>query len=202
MNPSRLPRLLQLVVLAALARGDAAHAQELPPLVIEMRGGAALPVSSFRTGPDQGGEIVRAPTFGLHFVYRSSAGWGPYAGFSQHRFDCADDGCPGAEYVATTWDFGAQRTLGLHGWIRAGVLFGRLEREFAGAGAPPGEGGVAGVSSLSLGAEGGAGVRVPLRGRLALTPGLRYGWLNTRFRDDGLMRMRWVAADLGLAIAF
>jgi hypothetical protein len=195
---------MPLVVLAALARPDAARAQDLPPLAIEMRGGAALPVSSFRTGPDQGGEIVRAPTFGLHFVYRSSAGWGPYAGFSQHRFDCADDGCPGAEYVVTTWDFGAQRTLGGYGWIRAGVLFGRLEREFAPAGAPTaneGEG-IPGVSSLSLGAEGGAGVRVPLRGRLALTPGVRYGWLNTRFREDGLVQMRWVAADLGLAIAF
>ena len=184
-------------MLAALAPARRARAQDLPPLVIEVRGGAALPVSSFRTGPDQGGDIVRAPTFGLHFVYRSSAGWGPYAGFSQHRFDCADDGCPGAEYVATTWDFGGQRTLGRFGWIRAGVVFGRLEREFA-----LGEGATAGVSSLSMGAEGGAGVRVPLRGRLALTPGARYGWLNTRFRDGALVQMRWVAADLGLAIAF
>jgi hypothetical protein len=195
---------MPLVVLAALTPAGAARAQDLPALVIEMRGGAALPVSSFRTGPDQGGEIVRAPTFGLHFVYRSSAGWGPYAGFSQHRFDCADDGCPGAEYVATTWDLGVQRTLGAYGWIRVGVVFGRLEREFAVAGVPAADAevGVPGVSSLSLGAEGGAGARVPLRGRLALTPGVRYGWLNTRFRDDGLVRMRWVAADLGLAIAF
>jgi hypothetical protein len=169
-----------------------------------MRGGAVLPVSSFRTGLDQGGEIERAPSFGLHFVYRSSAGWGPYIGFSQHRFDCDADGCPGAEYVATLWDFGAQRTLGRNAWLRAGMSFGRLERDFV-VGVPDQAG--AGVrrsrtSSLGLGAEGGAGLRIPLRGRMALTPGVRFGWLNTRFRDGPLMEMRWVAADLGLAIAF
>jgi hypothetical protein len=37
---------------------------------------------------------------------------------------------------------------------------------------------------------------------MAFTPGVRYGWLNTRCRDAGLMEMRWVSADLGLAIAF
>jgi hypothetical protein len=37
---------------------------------------------------------------------------------------------------------------------------------------------------------------------MSLTPGARYGWLNTRFRDDGLVRMRWLTADVGLAFAF
>ena len=79
----------------------------------------------------QHGSIVAAPTFGLHFVYRAPSGWGPYIGFSQHRFDCGADGCPGAEYVATMWDTGMQRTVGRNGplWIRLGVLFARTERE-------------------------------------------------------------------------
>jgi len=199
---SRVSPWFALVVLTLAVRP--AGAQELPPLVVEMRGGAALPVSSFRTGPDQGGAIERAPSFGLHFVYRSSGGWGPYVGFSQHRFDCGADGCPGAEYVATLWDVGAQRTLGDYAWLRAGMLFGRMERDFV-AGVPDEAGGAARrrrTSALGLGAEAGAGLRIPLRGRMAFTPGVRYGWLNTRFRDAGLMEMRWVSADLGLAIAF
>jgi hypothetical protein len=198
-------RALPLLVASVLALGARpARAQDLPPLVIEPRGGAALPVASFRTGPDHGGEIARAPSFGLHFVYRSSAGWGPYGGFSQHRFDCGGDGCPGGEYVATSWDFGAQRTLGSFGWLRAGVLFARLERDVVvGAGSTPGGRGAArAASSLSMGAEAGAGLRVPLRGRMSLTPGVRYGWLNTRFRDGGPVGMRWLAADVGLAIGF
>jgi hypothetical protein len=58
------------------------------------------------------------------------------------------------------------------------------------------------ASLLSLGAEIGAGVRVPVRGRLALTPGVRWGWLNTQFRDGPLARLRWVTADLGVALGF
>jgi hypothetical protein len=101
------------------------------------------------------------------------------------------------------WDFGAQRTLENYVWLRAALLFGRTERDFLvgpadGARAGPRRG----ASSLGLGGEAGAGLRIPLRGRMALTPGARYGWLNTRFPDGGLMEMRWVAADLGLAIAF
>jgi len=187
-----------LLLLALACAASPGGAQQLPPLVVEPRVGVALPVASFRTGPDEGGEIGAAPTFGLHFVYRSSAGWGPYVGFSQHRFDCGGDGCPGDEYVATSWDFGAQRTFGRFGWVRASILFARLEREFAVGGAPP----VEGVSSLSAGIEGGAGFRIPLPMRLSLVPGARYGWLNTRFRDDGLVRMRWLAADVGLAFPF
>src|SRR5687768_14055983 len=157
MTPLHVPLL---AALAGLALAVPARAQETP-LVIEIRAGAALPVGSFRTGPDRGGAIATAPSFGLHFLYRGPSGWGPYVGFSQHRFDCAADGCPGAQYVATTWDIGAQRTLGGWGWLRAGVLFGRLEQELA-------------TSSLSMGAEAGAGLRFPLRGLMALTPGVRF----------------------------
>ncbi len=155
------------------------------------------PLASFRTGPDRGGGIARAPTFGLHFVYRGPSGWGPSIGFSQHRFDCAADGCIGDEYVATTWDLGMQRTLGLYGWTRAGLLFGRVERDFA---ARAGTDRVA--SLLGLGVEGGVGLRIPVKGRLALTPGVRYGWLNAQFRDDGVARMRWAAGDMGIALGF
>ena len=66
-------------------------------------------------------------------VYRGPSGWGPVVGFSQHRFDCAKDGCPADEYVATTWDLAVQRMLGGHGWARLGAVFGRLERYLPGS---------------------------------------------------------------------
>src|SRR5262245_63878422 len=119
MTAARFARAVSLVgrpalLLLALAARPLAG-QDYPPLVVEGRVGAALPVRSFRTGPDVGGDIEPAPTFGLHFVYRAPSGWGPYIGFSQHRFDCGADDCPGAEYVATMWDTGMQRTVGRNG---------------------------------------------------------------------------------------
>ncbi len=199
MNPLRLA-FAAFAAFAGLAIAPAASGQDAP-LAIEARGGAVLPVAAFRTGPDAGGEITRAPSFGAHFIYRGPSGWGPYMGFSQHRFDCVADGCPGEKYVATTWDLGMERILAGHAWARAGVLFGRLERDFHGTGADSGRL-LHRASSLSLGAEVGIGLRVDLRGRMGLSPGLCYGWLNTRFRDDGLVRMRWVAGDLGIALGF
>ena len=185
------------LVLSLSARPVAA--QDYPPLVVEGRAGAALPVRAFRDGPDAGGEMRPAPSFGLHFVYRAPSGWGPYIGFSQDRFDCAMDGCPGAEYVGTMWDTGMQRTIGRAGalWIRLGVLFARIERDFAAA-----AGSERKTSDLSLGLEVGGGVRVPIRGRLSVTPGVRYDWLNAQFQDGPLIEMRWVTADLGVALGF
>ena len=189
-----------VVILATLPGSLAAQDS---PLVMEARGGLSVPVTSFRTGPDQGGEIARAPSFGVHIVYRGPSGWGPYVGFDQHRFDCAADGCPAhegdgsREYVDTNWDIGMQRTLGDFGWLRAGFLFGRVERDFAEVG-----GLARHVSLLGAGVEGGAGLRVPIRGRLSLSPGVRYGWLNTRFRDGDLIRLRWLTADVGVVLGF
>ncbi len=191
-----------LAVVALLIAPAPLQAQD-SPLVMEARGGLSVPLASFRTGPDRGGEITNAPTFGVHFVYRGPSGWGPYVGFDQHRFDCADDGCPphpgdaSREYVDTNWDIGMQRTIGNFGWVRAGFLFGRVERDFV-----EGAGLARHASSLGAGVEGGAGLRVPIRGRLSLSPGARYGWLNTRFRDGDLVRLRWLTADVGVVLGF
>lgn len=208
-HPAPAPRrrpARQLAIAALLLKlvvsGSFLAAQDTP-LAVEGRGGVTLPIASFRTGPDQGGEIGRASTFGVHFVYRGPSGWGPYAGFSQHRFDCAADGCPAhgrtraRQYVDTNWDIGLQRTLGNFGWVRAGFVFGRLERDFTEF-----EGVLPRTSSLGVGVEGGVGLRIPIKGRVWLTPGIRYGWLNTRFRDAGLVRLRWLAADVGLGLGF
>ncbi len=167
------------------------------PLAVEGRGGVALPVASFRTGPDQGGKIAPAPAFGVHFVYRGPSGWGPYVGFSQNRFGCRADGCPRDHYVATDWDLGVQRTIGGAGWVRVGAVFGRVERYFETAETP-----LHRTSSLGVGVEAGVGLRVTLPGRIGLTPGVRYSSFNTRFPDDTPLRLRWVSADFGIAFGF
>lgn len=188
-----------LAAAAAQPLGAQAPPPDYPRLVIEGRVGATFPVGPFRTGGNRGGAVEPAPTFGLHFVYRGLNGWGSQLGFSQHRFDCSADGCPRPD-VLTTWDLGAQRTLGASGrvWLRVAGVFGRLERDFA-PGSP-----LAGhrVSRLSVGGEARAGVRIPIRGRLVLTPGGGYGWFNTRFPHGPLVRIRWALADLGVAIGF
>src|SRR5687768_3125851 len=176
-TPRRRPPILPiLALLLGGAAGPRLSAQEIPPLSIEARGGVVLPLGGFRTGPESGGRIARAGTFGAHFVYRGPSGWGPYIGFTQHRYDCTADDCPGREYVATSWDLGMQRTLGPWAWARAGLLFGRMEKELADPVDPRRV-----ASLLGLGAEAGVGLRVPVRGRLALTPGARVGWLNNQF---------------------
>ena len=193
----RAPTRLLLALLVGGAAPSGLSAQDIPPLTIEARGGVVLPLGAFRTGPEAGGEIARAATFGVHFVYRGPSGWGPYIGFTQHRYDCTADGCPGSEYVATSWDLGMQRTLGPHGWVRAGMLFGRMEKELVDPVNPRRV-----ASLLGLGAEAGVGLRIPVRGRLALTPGARVGWLNNQFREGGVARQRWAAADFGVALGF
>ena len=197
-------RIALLGLLAAAALAQPLRAQDYPRLVIEGRGGASLPLGAFRSGPDTGGKMAGAAEFGLHFVYRGLNGWGAKLGFSQDRFDCTADGCPSGEYVLTSWDIGAQRTFGQNGpvWLRAGLLFGRMERDvFVPTFAPPTMTSAI-VSELSVGAEGGAGFRIPVRGRLALTPGARYGWLNTKFANRPVVQLRWLAADLGVALGF
>ena len=198
-----LPALFALAGLALWAARAPALAAQDSPLAVEVRGGAAFPVGSFRTGLDSGGQLARAPTFGLHLLYRGGSGWGPYVGFSQHRFDCAADGCPLDEYVLTSWDVGIRRTVGRHVWLRAGFVAGRAERYLvAGWLAPTEEAAAHAVSLLSLGAEVGAGLRLGIGGRIGLSPAVRYGWLNTRYREGGRVRMRWLAVGLGVALGF
>src|SRR5690606_8756239 len=153
-------RALALLVGALALAARPAAAQDTP-FLLELRAGTALPVASFRTGPDRGGEIGRAPTFGAHFVYRGPSGWGPYVGFSQHRFDCAADGCPGDEWVATTWDLGMQRVLGRYAWVRGGGVMGRLGRRRAGGGGGGDRSGVSAGGAARAGRRGAPGAGGP-----------------------------------------
>ena len=188
-------QLFHLVLALALTAG-ALSAQG--PLSLEVRAGGAAPVGSFhsRTGAAAGA------SFGAHFTYVRSARRAFYVGFSQHRFGCREGCLPGGDLVSTGWGLGTRLTLSplsaVAPWLRAGMVFDRVEsRPRADT-----EGGARTVSDLSLGGEVGGGATVRLGPRLSATPGVRYTLLNTRFREEGLVRMRYLVADLGLVIGF
>ena len=191
--------VLTLTALACMA--PVGLAGQRSPLSLEIRGGGGLPVASFATPPGAGEEMGGGPSFGLLFGYRRSVHTGIYVGFSQHRFDCARVGCPAdGRLVQTGWDVGFRADLSTGAWqprIRVGAVFSRVERD-AGSGGEV----VRHLSDLAAGFEAGVALAFPALGRYRLSPGLRYVWSNTRFPEAGLVRMRYVVADLGLIVAF
>jgi hypothetical protein len=169
------------------------------PLTLEVRAGVLAPVAGSREGRDRGGRIAPAGSFGVLFAIERSSSRQLYLGFSQHRLDCTDDGCGGdGRYIATAWDLGMRFDLREGDpvpWLRLGLTFPRVERERP---APLD----AEVSSLGVGIEAGVGVRVGLGGRLSLSPGVRFGAVDTGLPSGGTLRLRYLAADLGLVVGF
>lgn len=168
---------------------------------LEWRGGAAVPVGAFRAGLTPGGDLEPGTSVALQLVVPRGARGVFYAGFAQHRLRCAGTGCTGADdLVSTSWNVGARfhpvvRAWGP--WIRLGGVFDRSEADFIEDGAR-----VRRVSNLSVGGEVGAGFVVPVTPRMALSPGVRYTFLNARFPHAGPVRMRQVVADLGVVFGF
>ena len=169
------------------------------PLTLEVRAGVLAPVAGSREGRNRGGRIGPAGSFGVLFAIERSATRQFYLGFSQHRLDCTDDGCGGdGRYIATAWDLGMRfdlRALDPVPWLRLGVTIPRVERERP---APLD----AEVSSLGVGVEAGLGVRFGVGGRLSLSPGVRFGAVDTDLPSGGTLRLRYLAADLGLVVEF
>lgn len=200
MGPGRLRRFYPLFVLAALLHPGEVRGQAR--LAMEVRGGASIPAGAFTEGPRRGGELEAAPAFGLHFALRRNRWTGLYAGFSQLRFGCVDDGCrEGGELVSTAWDLGGHLRFrpGPWGpWARLGVVFARVESELPpreGSGPPP-------ASELGVGGEAGVGWRIRLADRLGLNPGVRYTRLDSRLDEDTVFRMRYWVADVGVVLGF
>ncbi len=187
--------LASLLALTPVAAPVAAQA----PLVVEGRAGALVPVSGFRTGPEQGGELGGGPSFGVGFALERSGGLHLTFGFSQHRIDCSDDGCGGEGlYVATSWDLGARLDFGSGAvvpWVRVGATAPRVERDRPDPTADD-------VTELGFGGEAGAGARVAVAGRFHLSPGVRFGAANTAIPSGGTLRMRYLVFDVGLVVGF
>ncbi len=178
---------------------EAIHAQAAP-LVVEVRVGASIPVPEFSSGSRVGEGVASGPSFGVRLAMSGSGRRTLYGGFSQHRFACDDAGCPtGGDFVATGVDAGLQINLVTRGSIVPWVRFGGLTTRVESPGLP---GSPEGVSSLGWGGEVGLGLYVGATRPVALNPGIRLVAVNTELPGGSLMRMRYIAADLGLALAF
>lgn len=194
------PRLAtRLVTLFALAAPTGLCAQA-SPLVLEVRGGGAIPVSSFANGSRVGEGGAAAPSFGVAFVMAGQGRRALYGGFSQHRFGCEAAGCAAdGEYVATGFDVGFRFDLRSTGslvpWVRLGAVTTRVEMP-----ALPGAQG--GISKLGIGGEAGVGLYVGVSSPVALVPGVRLTAVNTELPGGELLRMRYVVLDVALALAF
>ncbi len=194
-----LHALVLAVALSALGGVPARLAAQGSPLTVEARLGAAVPVSSFAHGTGVGEGATSGAAFGVEVTL--GTGWRTmYAGFSQLRFGCRDAGCPSGEpYVATGVNVGVRLALApgsrVIPWVGVGVLTTRVESP--GAGASP-----AGVSTLGWGGEAGAGLWVQATHYLAVTPGLRLSRASTELPGGAGLSLRYLVADLGLALTF
>jgi hypothetical protein len=167
---------------------------------VEVRTGASIPVGDFASGARVGEGVDSGPSFGVRLAMSGSGRRTLFGGFSQHRFACEDAGCPaGGDFVATGVDAGMQVNLVTSGsvvpWLRFGGLTTRVE-------SPGMPGSPEGVSSLGWGGEVGFGVYLGAASSVALNPGIRMVAVNTELPGGSVMKMRYVVADLGLALAF
>lgn len=161
-------------------------------LVVEARGGGAVPKGSFRM-PVAGADLSAGTAAGVHFALRRGSRTYISLGFSQLRFDCAGPSC-GAAWVSTQWEAGVRvdlRSSGVVPWLRLGVVTPSVENV-------PGEP----DAVRGWGGDAGAGVRVPLTTRLFLSPGVRFTAAELGRSAGPDATMRFLVADLGLVVGF
>lgn len=189
---------LASVALSVLAPSWAAG--QAAPLVVEVRGGVATPVGSFADGDGLGEGTSSGASIGFDLAFSGSGRRTFYVGFSQHRFVCAEAGCPpGGPFVATGFDLGFRFNLITRGpfipWVRLGAVTGQVESP--GVGLSP-----QGVGSMGYGGEVGVGIYLGAWNAVALNPGVRLTRVAAKLPGGSRLAMRYVVADLGFALAF
>ena len=188
--------ILLLGTLLITSRGEA----QITPLHLEVRGGAWIPAADLVGAQGFEGEASAAASFGVHFVLNN--GLTSYsAGFSEHRFGCAQAQCAEeVDFVSTSWDLGVRvnlRQAGIVPWVSLGASAALMEAHVETGGGVVREG-----SDRGWGYEVGAGVLVPVRGLLAINPAVRYGRSDVDFASRDTLETRYIIADLGLVLAF
>jgi hypothetical protein len=197
--PHRTPVVLALALCAWASPTRSLAAQDAP-LVLEVHGGAAVPLGSFANGSDAGEGVSAGSSLSLDLLLPGTGWRGLYAGFSQHRFGCEDAGCAGdGRIVATGFDVGVRLAL-LRGqsfvpWIRIGAITTRVETDDLG---DPN----LGVSKLGFGGEVGFGVLIGSRGTLGLNPGVRYALVGTELPGGSTLNMHYLVAQVAATLAF
>jgi len=190
--------------LASWALGGMASPETLAgqdsPLVVEARGGAAIPIRSFARGTDPGEGTSAGASFGADIALAGGGRWTPYVGFSQHRFGCEDAGCvAGGRYVATGFHGGARflpfPSWPVLPWLGVGAVTTHVETGDLG-------GANAGLSKLGVGGEAAFGVHIGSASRVALNPAVRYVALSSELPGGATLDMRYLVADVAVALSF
>ena len=191
-----------ILVLATLPLlvGAVDAAAQASPLIVEFRGGAAVPAFSFSDGDRPGEGVGVGPSFGVELALARGPRKSLTVGFSQHRFTCEELGCGSSEdFVATGMNVGMRVNLRTNGemipWVRLGGRSVRVEL-------PERDGTPAGTSDLGYGGEVGAGVYIGTFGAVGFDPGIRFTATNTELPSGDLLRLRHWVADLALVLAF
>ena len=188
--------ILLLGTLLIPIRGEA----QIPPLLLEVRGGAWIPTADLVGAQGFEGEASADVSFGVHFMLRS--GLISYvAGFSEHRFGCTQIRCGEAvDFVSTAWDLGVRlnlRQAGIVPWVSLGAIAALFDARVETGNDVAREG-----FDRGWGYELGAGVLVPLGGPFLVNPGVRYGRSDADFGPRGTLETRYIIADIGLVLAF
>ncbi len=188
------------MTLAALAAPAGPAAAQESPILVEGRGGVAIPVGTFSNGTRPGEGTSPAPSFGVDFALAGGGRWTPYFGFSQHRFGCENAGCAaGGQYVATGFRAGV-RLIAFPGrsvlpWLGVGALTTHVEAGDLGPANAP-------LSDLGVGGEVGLGVHIGGGSTIALAPAVRLAAVNARLPDGVILRMRYLVADVAIVLSF
>jgi opacity protein-like surface antigen len=189
-----------MVVCAALVLAIAAPraAQAQSPLSLEITADGAVPTQTLG-----GSDLGTGFGFGANLRYRFMPHLAAYAGweFHHHRSDDLIGGRR-TDVEDTGYTVGLRFEHPLAGrtayWVRAGALYSHIELENA-------DGDLVADSGHGVGWEGGAGLAIPLRSRLALTPGFRYRTL-TRDLEIGSstssVTLSYLTFGTGVAITF
>lgn len=192
--------ILAAVALSSFALCPGRAQAQGAPLVVELRGGATVPVGDFSDGLGAGEGATSGPAFGVDFAFSGAGRRTIYLGFGQHRFGCEHAGCPtGRRYIATTLDGGVRFSLRSTGtaipWLLVGGSTTRVE-------SPGVLGSGAGVSERGYGWDVGAGVYVGTSSPIALNPGIRFRASDVDLPDQVKLSMRYLVVDLGVSLAF
>lgn len=198
--PLRTALLLLLLALPAWLAPAGAHGQRLP-LALEVRGGMALPMGEV-TDDDPGIGAEAGPHAGGAVLWRFTPSLAAFAGYGAAWLACERCGNRGIDETVldTGFEGGVRASLpagGLRPWLAVGVLLHQLRFSD-------------GESTLSSDRAPGflvaAGLELPLAGRVALVPQLRYGSYTAELDlgdlADRSVSVARVTGDLGIAFNF
>jgi hypothetical protein len=185
------------IAVATITMGGAERVAAQVPGVLgaEAWGGAA--VGSFAT-TWAGLEMAPGPAWGAALSWGPSQTLGGYLAFASIGFGCDGGVCQDRQVSLTSRgvSVGARGQARMAGdpWLRAGLLLHRLEQQWTdSAGERRGA-----TTGTAAGAELTAGLSWRIGERVAVNPGLHFGWLPTRAPDGVTENAFFAALELGL----